>query len=82
MRSLDFDINAFHSHQTWGMKYNFSVYGSFWDWLMGTKWSPHDVLAQEKYKKGRTNAEAVAAKRRASDKALNASVAKTTAVER
>lgn len=81
MRSLGFDTNASDSHQTWGMKYNFSVYGSWWDWLMGTKWSPHDVLAQEKYEKGKTKAEVVAAKRRASDNTVDASVGESTAVE-
>lgn len=45
-------------HQQWGMKYNFSVYGSFWDWLMGTYWSPHDEKAQEKYRRGKATAEA------------------------
>ena len=50
------------SHQTWGMKYNFSVYGSFWDRLMGTHWSPLDNKAQEKYKRGKAIAENVASK--------------------
>ncbi|KAL8735106.1 MAG: hypothetical protein Q9166_000982 [cf. Caloplaca sp. 2 TL-2023] len=49
-------------HQTWGMKYNFSVYGAFWDWAMGTRWSPYDSRAQAKYRKGKANAEAIAAK--------------------
>lgn len=44
------------------MKYNFSVYGSFWDWIMGTRWSPHDSKAQAKYRKGKAMAEALAAK--------------------
>lgn len=70
--------NACHSHQTWGMKYNFSVYGSFWDWLMGTKWSPHDVKAQEKYRRGKANAEVVAARK---DKALDTTGGDSTAVE-
>ena len=44
------------------MKYNFSVYGAFWDWAMGTSWSPHDSRAQAKYQKGKATAEVVAAK--------------------
>ncbi|KAL8710616.1 MAG: hypothetical protein Q9220_004840 [cf. Caloplaca sp. 1 TL-2023] len=54
--------HSVRSHQTWGMKYNFSVYGAFWDWIMGTRWSPHDSKAQEKYRKGKAKAEAVIAK--------------------
>ncbi|KAI4086062.1 MAG: hypothetical protein LQ344_007877 [Seirophora lacunosa] len=49
-------------HQTWGMKYNFSVYGAFWDWVMGTRWSPHDSNAQAKYRKSRAHAEVAVAK--------------------
>ncbi|KAL8702389.1 MAG: hypothetical protein Q9201_004434 [Fulgogasparrea decipioides] len=54
-------------HQTWGMKYNFSVYGAFWDWIMGTRWSPHNSKAQEKYRKGKATAEAAAARARSRD---------------
>ncbi|KAL8668795.1 MAG: hypothetical protein Q9168_006588 [Polycauliona sp. 1 TL-2023] len=54
-------VDTFH-HQTWGMKYNFSVYGAFWDWVMGTSWNPYDSRAQAKYQRGKANAEVVAAK--------------------
>ncbi|KAL8884210.1 MAG: hypothetical protein Q9215_007692 [Flavoplaca cf. flavocitrina] len=49
-------------HQTWGMKYNFSVYGAFWDCVMGTSWNPYDSRAQAKYQRGKATAEAVTAK--------------------
>lgn len=49
-------------HQRWGMKYNFSVYGAFWDWCLGTRWSPHDGKAQAKYRKGKEVAEAAMAR--------------------
>lgn len=44
------------------MKYNFSVYGAFWDWVMGTSWNPYDSRAQAKYQRGKATAEAVTAK--------------------
>ena len=46
------------------MKFNFSVYGSIWDRLMGTHWSPHDEKAQEKYSRSKLRAEVVASKKR------------------
>lgn len=46
------------------MKFNFSVYGSVWDRLMGTYWSPHDDKAQEKYSRSRFKAELVASKQK------------------
>ena len=72
----------YRSHQTWGMKYNFSVYGNFWDWLMGTNWSPHDVKAQEKYRKGKATAETVIMKRRSGDPVSEMSFGSSTAVEK
>ncbi|SLM38731.1 sphinganine hydroxylase [Lasallia pustulata] len=49
-------------HQTWGMKYNFSVYTSFWDWIMGTHWAGEDSKAQKKYTRGKEAAERALAK--------------------
>ena len=52
------------------MKYNFSVYASFWDRMMGTYWSGHDSKAQEKYARGRKVAEE--SLDRSADKSLKA----------
>ena len=60
------------------MKYNFSVYGSFWDWLMGTRWLPHDEKAQEKYRRGKATAEA---KTNPSVKAADVAVGNSMSVE-
>lgn len=46
------------------MKFNFSVYGSFWDRLMGTCWSPLDERAQEKYMRGKASAETTVDRRK------------------
>lgn len=46
------------------MKFNFSVYGSIWDRLMGTYWSPHDDRAQEKYSRSKVRAELAVAKKK------------------
>ena len=62
------------------MKYNFSVYGAFWDWFMGTRWSPHDTKAQVKYRKGKAIAEAVAAKKQPHAQVLKPETGKSTAV--
>ncbi|CAL8580637.1 Sphingolipid C4-hydroxylase sur2 [Xanthoria parietina] len=67
-------------HQTWGMKYNFSVYGSFWDWVMGTSWSPYDSRAQAKYRRGKASAEVVAAKARLRAQESQPAVGASTAV--
>ncbi|KAL9601434.1 MAG: hypothetical protein Q9219_002500 [cf. Caloplaca sp. 3 TL-2023] len=69
-------------HQTWGMKYNFSVYGAFWDWMMGTRWSPHDSAAQAKYRKSKATAEAAMAKSRLQAQSMESSSGKSTAVNR
>ena len=45
------------------MKFNFSVYGSIWDRLMGTYWSPHDDKAQEKYIRSKVKAELLVSKK-------------------
>ncbi|KAL8829966.1 MAG: hypothetical protein Q9170_005953 [Blastenia crenularia] len=66
-------------HQTWGMKYNFSVYGAFWDWAMGTRWSPHDSKAQAKYQKGRATTEMVAAKARSKTQTTEPAIGESTA---
>ena len=63
------------------MKYNFSVYGSFWDWLMGTHWSPLDDKAQEKYKRGKATAESVALKAISTRKSPQTDVGDSTGVE-
>ena len=63
------------------MKHNFSVYGSFWDWLMGTHWSPFDERAQEKYKRGKVTAEISAAKKKLREEASAMVVGNSTAVE-
>lgn len=50
---------------------------------MGTRWSPHDSRAQEKYRKGKANAEAVVARARLQNQAQELaaeSVGKSTAV--
>jgi hypothetical protein len=31
------------------MKYNFSAWTPFWDYLLGTMWDATDIKAQEKY---------------------------------
>ncbi|KAL9002483.1 MAG: hypothetical protein Q9188_004584 [Gyalolechia gomerana] len=67
-------------HQTWGMKHNFSVYGAFWDWFMGTRWSPHDSKAQAKYRKGKAVAEAVTAKARWQTQIPDPVIGESTAV--
>ena len=46
------------------MKFNFSVYGSLWDRLMGTYWSPHDEKAQEKYSRSKVRAELAVSKKK------------------
>ena len=63
------------------MKYNFSVYGSFWDWLMGTHWSPLDEKAQEKYKRGKATGEKSALKLRSTEKAPRMGVVKSTGLD-
>ena len=63
------------------MKYNFSVYGSFWDWLMGTHWSPLDDKAQEKYKRGKATAESAALKAISTRKSPQTDVGDSTGVE-
>lgn len=74
-----FILTLNRSHQTWGMKYNFSVYASFWDRMMGTYWAGHDSKAQEKYARGRKVAEESVAKNRSADKALKAEARETDA---
>ncbi|KAL8664071.1 MAG: hypothetical protein Q9202_003363 [Teloschistes flavicans] len=69
-------------HQTWGMKYNFSVYGAFWDGIMGTAWSPHDSSAQAKYKKGREVAESKAAEVSLRSGLVEPAVGESTAIFR
>ena len=49
------------SHQSWGMRHNFSVYANVWDKIMGTGWDPLETEAQKKYAKGRAAAEEWAA---------------------
>ncbi|KAL9122966.1 MAG: hypothetical protein Q9187_000473 [Circinaria calcarea] len=66
-------------HQTWGMKYNFSVYASFWDRALGTYWAGSDSKAQEKYARGRKVAEESLAKNRSADTALKAEALETDA---
>lgn len=39
------------------MKYNFSVYTSFWDRIFGTFWDGKDEGAVDKYRKGKEKAE-------------------------
>ncbi|KAL8902463.1 MAG: hypothetical protein Q9207_004684 [Kuettlingeria erythrocarpa] len=73
-------LTVSHSHQTWGMKYNFSVYGAFWDWMMGTSWSPHDSNAQAKYRKGRAHAELAVTKAKAQAQSPQPSVGESSAV--
>ena len=46
-----------YSHQSWGLKYNFSVYMDFWDRWFGTRWDARDSRAEEKYRKGLEAAE-------------------------
>ena len=43
----------FSSHQSWGLKYNFSNYSSFWDLVCGTYQSGCSPEALERYAKGR-----------------------------
>lgn len=62
------------------MKYNFSVYGSFWDRVMGTRWSPYDSNAQAKYKAGRARAELAVAKAKPQAQSSQPSVGKSSAV--
>lgn len=45
------------SHQSWGMKYNFSVYTSFWDRMFGTFWDGKNEMAVDKYRKGKEKAQ-------------------------
>ena len=61
------------------MKYNFSVYASLWDRMMGTYWSGHDSKAREKYARGRKVAEESLVKHRPADKALKAEALGTDA---
>ena len=63
------------------MKYNFSVYGSFWDSLMGTHWSPFDEKAQGKYRMGKVTAETSAAKKGLEGKTPDKIAGNSTAVE-
>ena len=63
------------------MKYNFSVYGSFWDWLMGTHWSPLDDKAQDKYKRGKATAEKSASKARSAEKGPQITLGGSTGVD-
>lgn len=62
------------------MKYNFSVYGAFWDWAMGTRWSPLDSKAQAKYRKGKVLAEALTAKAGAQVQTSEPTVGESSAV--
>ena len=48
---------------------------------MGTRWSPHDSRAQEKYKRGKGNAEISVAKARSKLEALTVAVGNSSAVE-
>lgn len=48
---------------------------------MGTRWSPHDGKAQEKYLRGRATAEASAARKQLEDKTPEIAVGDSTAVE-
>lgn len=68
-------------HQTWGMKYNFSVYGSFWDWLMGTHWSPYDEKAQDRYRKSKAAAEAKSGKGGSGSKTVDVATGNSKSVE-
>ncbi|MCJ1274225.1 hypothetical protein MMC21_002020 [Puttea exsequens] len=38
-------------HQSWGGKWNFSVYTCFWDWVFGTLWTDGEA-ARRCYEKG------------------------------
>ncbi|KAL8785678.1 MAG: hypothetical protein Q9213_003237 [Squamulea squamosa] len=53
---------------------------TFWDWVMGTGWSPHDSRAQAKYQKGKATAEAVAAKAKLRTLEPQPAVGRSTAV--
>ncbi|KAI4180534.1 MAG: hypothetical protein L6R41_007184 [Letrouitia leprolyta] len=68
-------------HQSWGMKYNFSVYGAFWDWILDTRWSPRDSKAQAMYRKGRAMAEAAIAKAESRAHVQEQVTGQSTAVE-
>ena len=48
---------------------------------MGTHWSPHDSRAQERYKRGKGNAEISAAKARSELEALTVAVGNSSAVQ-
>ena len=48
---------------------------------MGTHWSPHDSKAQEKYKRGKGNAEVLAAKAKSELEASTVAVGISSAVE-
>ncbi|KAL9588492.1 MAG: hypothetical protein Q9203_002696 [Teloschistes exilis] len=76
------DSVLFHDlhHQTWGMKYNFSVYGAFWDRVMGTAWSPHDSKAQAKYQKGKAVAESKVAEARGQNSLAELNTGESTGV--
>ena len=63
------------------MKYNFSVYGSFWDRLMGTHWSPLDDKAQEKYKRGKATAENFALKAISAGRLSQTNIGDSTGVD-
>ena len=63
------------------MKYNFSVYTSFWDWVMGTDWAGDDKKAQDKYIRGKQAAEEALAKDKLRGKVSEATTATSTARE-
>ncbi|KAG9230848.1 fatty acid hydroxylase superfamily-domain-containing protein [Amylocarpus encephaloides] len=52
-------------HQVWGMKYNFSVYTSFWDRVLGTYWDGDDMNAKDKYLRGKEKAKVLVGKEEA-----------------
>ncbi|TVY94332.1 Sphinganine C4-monooxygenase [Lachnellula willkommii] len=82
------DSVIFHDlhHQSWGLKYNFSVYMDFWDRWFGTRWDARDVRATEKYKRSIEAAEKAVEKDRTAKGEKTVSTAlsdiRTTALSR
>ena len=63
------------------MKYNFSVYASVWDRILGTYWAADSANAQEKYARGREVAEDWLAKDKAKVKDVETASAVSTAID-
>ncbi|KAI4088634.1 MAG: hypothetical protein LQ339_008682 [Xanthoria mediterranea] len=53
-RAVNGNGAVFHDlhHQSWGLKYNFSTYTTFWDNLLGTTWADREAAAK-RYQRAR-----------------------------